>query len=162
MRHLLVILACVFAAGVLPGCDPKREASRDRADVVDRDFTALIAKTSDPYVFAVEIKKTNPKANKKIGGLACAVELSVTDAYGKAFNTTSEEITQVFGALRSTPVDCLKGNIRLMKSGLPAGTYTVRPRVRIQEVGKDKLTGPHPDGGTVAIPAANSVQVVVR
>ncbi|OFX14431.1 MAG: hypothetical protein A2Z18_07930 [Armatimonadetes bacterium RBG_16_58_9] len=163
MKYWLAILVCVLAVCILAGCDArKRWTARERPDVVDRDFTALITKTDNPYVFGIEIKKVNPKANKKIGGLGgCVVDLVLRDSSGRVVSADVIEITDVLGSLKP-PVDSLKGKVRLIR-GLPLGTYVVQPRVRIQEVGKDAVRGHlYADGGTVAVPAGNSVKVRVK
>lgn len=42
------------------------------------------------------------------------------------------------------------------------GTYTIEPKVRIVEVGRDAVFGPYTDIGGVAVPDGNSVRVDLR
>lgn len=172
MRCLLALGLCVTALCTLTGCgDHKGQKSvKEPTDVVDHDFAVTIRKTSEPYVFEVEVKKVNPKADKKIGGPGGVVDLVLEDGSGKVFAADkpwegpkyARELTKVFEWPRSSAVASMKGKVQLIRGSLPAGKYKVEPRARFAEVGKDRLHGPYPDGGTVAIPAANSVEIQIK
>lgn len=170
MRYILVLSLCIVT--LLAGCSARERAVRAKlsSDVVDHDFVAIISNTNDPYIFGVEVKKVNSKGDKQIGALGGMVDLALTDRSGKKFTTDqpwdvakyAEEVTEVFEWPRKTSVTSLKGKVKLIKTNLPPGTYTVEPRARFAESGKDRLSGPCSDGGSVAIPAGNSVKVTVK
>ncbi|MCX6343901.1 MAG: hypothetical protein NT018_02360 [Armatimonadetes bacterium] len=169
MKRALLLLLCVVA--LLSGCTSQKKnvAAKQPSDVIDRDFVAHISKTSDPYVFEVTIKKVNSKVDKQISGLGGMVDLTLTNSSGKKFATDqpwdgakyAKEVTEVFEWPRKANVTSLTGKVKLIKTNLPPGTYTIEPRARFSESGKDRLSGPCPDGGTVSIPAGNSVEIVL-
>jgi len=166
MKYWWMILLCSLAACVLPGCDrTERHPASSRTDIVDRDFAAFIAKTDDPFAFWIEIRKVNPKADKKIGGLCCVVDLALRDSSGKRYAADygegrkhGREVTEVFEWPKPS-ADFVKGKVRLLRGALPPGSYTVEPRMRIVEAGEDRVSGPYADMGSVAVPAGNSVKV---
>lgn len=169
MKRALVLLLCIVA--LLSGCtSQKRSVIKQPVDVIDHDFVAHISKTSDPYVFEVTINKVNSKVDKQIAGLGGMVDLTLTNSSGKKFTTDqpwddakyAKEVTEVFEWPRKTNVTSLTGKVKLIKNNLPPGNYAVEPRARFSESGKDRLSGPCPDGGTVSIPAGNSLTITIK
>jgi hypothetical protein len=134
---------------------------------VDHDFMADIYTTSDPEIVKIRVRKINPNVDKLISFVPVQVDVVFKDSHGKVYSgpvgipTYAKAIDLTFG-LRNVDSRNIEGRVRLVKAYLPPGTYTVTPKVRIVESGKDMITGPYRDGGSVAVPSANSLRITVR
>lgn len=169
MRMLLIALVAVT---LLSGCSTTRKQAmppKTPVDVVDKDFTATISTTGTPFVYMVTVKRVNSKADKKISSRErVIVDLTLKDSQGKVYTgglferAYAEEVNYEFDPTDKLPeLPTQSGRVRLIKKGLPPGTYTVKPNVRIVETGKDAIHGPYTDMGSVAVPAGNSIQVTI-
>jgi len=158
---MLLLQGCASKSGTgkLPPTPP---------DPPDKDFAATISSTKHPLVFRITVKLVNPKADKGIGPAPAFVDVVLESTNGAVFagkpltQTYVEEVDWAFSSEDRKPgLKTLSGRVRLLKSKLPKGQYTLRPVVRVVETGKDALHGPHTDFGSVAVPAGNSVKVTV-
>jgi len=177
-----VILAAMLGT-MLCGCSHNRNAGSKappnappsvagamQKDVTDRDFVATISATKKPHVFLISIKRLNNKVDKVISNHeAVFVDLELRDRNGKLHtgrpleNAYAEDVNYAFDATDATPeLPYKSGHVRLLSKKLQSGTYTVAPKVRIVEKGKDGVFGPYTDMGSVAVPAGNSISVKVR
>ena len=138
-------------------------------DIIDKDFVATISATKTPLIFRIHIKCVNPKVDKKISSRErIFVDLTLKDNKGKVYTgellrqTYAEEINYEFDPTDKVPeVSIHTGRVRLIKKGLPPGRYTIEPKVRIVESGKDAVHGQYMDMGSVAVPADNSMIVTI-
>lgn len=161
MRLTLCIVVMAVGCAVLLGC-AKRETphrvARQGDVIVDKDFVAKIRKTKEPYVFEVSVEKASKNPKAAISGLPAVVDLTLKDDSGRVFAAANweqpqyaKEIGDTFSTARHDGAERLVGRVRLVKDGIPPGTYTVQPRVRIRQ-----------PWTVTEYPAANSVQVVIR
>lgn len=168
MKLVLAVVLVLLAVMSLMGCGRQSAKQSKQRDRIDQDFRATIRQTERPYVFEVKVEKVNSGADKLIGRLPVIVDLTLKNSSGRVYTgergesretpVYAEEVDYVFEALRKSGTDAVTGEVRLLKNRLPPGSYEVQPRVRIYLEGKDAPAG----FGTVAVPAANSVQVVIR
>ncbi|MEN6520055.1 MAG: hypothetical protein ABFD46_02750 [Armatimonadota bacterium] len=165
-----ILIGIIVAVGFVAYWIRVHTLAAARKDTVDRDFVATIQKTEDPYEFEISIKKTNKHVDKKIGGFAVVADLALRDSKGRVFPAEDDvnlsyavEIGETFGIIMPPYMDSLTSKVRLIRRDLPLGDYIIQPRIRILEDGKDRLRGTlYCDGGTVAVPAGNSVKVKVQ
>jgi len=146
----------------------RRELARVRPDVTDPDFLATICSTKNTLVFKVQVRKVNPKADKQFVKFDMPVGLKLTDKNGKVYALPrggcrySEEVDDPFTSKDPPVLDSIDRLSRVIRDNLPPGVYQVTPLVRIHETGKHRLRGPYADGGTVAVPAANSLKITLK
>jgi hypothetical protein len=170
MTRILLLTIVTISAAYLIGCGESNTHANRQVDVVDRDFVATISATNTPLVLDVKIQKVSKEAKKQIDAWPPVVDFVLKDSNGKVYKpdykampTYTEGVDATFGDIRkSGPADSISGKVRLRTTDLKAGSYTVTPQVRIQETGEGALSGPYNDGGTVAVPAGNSLKVNIQ
>lgn len=153
-----LLLFAFCAIWCLGGCS--RPKPPQMSDVIDRDFAATIAPTSDPLAFVITVKKVNLKSRKEIVEGGNQFGLTIKNATGGILSepdSYKQKLTRVSQSTKS--ILC---RVRVFPQGLPSGLYTIEPKVRILETGKDALSGPYSDGGSVAIPAHNTLTITIK
>ncbi|MEN6370440.1 MAG: hypothetical protein ABFD64_00345 [Armatimonadota bacterium] len=168
-RYLILAVAIVVVVAVVGNHAFKRWSYiRATTDVTDRDFIATISTTDTPLVVDVEVSKVNPVARKQIKGIPKVFDLSFKSksghVYGGKYTGQIQYASLVSGKpfIFGKPSDSLRYRLRIITTNLKPGTYKVSPYVRITESGDDALSGPYADGGTVAVPAGNSIKVTIK
>jgi hypothetical protein len=138
-------------------------------DVTDRDFIATISSTDTPLLVSLNVRKVNPRAQKQIKSLPIAVDFILEDSTGRVYRSEylgqSKYAFQVSGSafdMNRGPANEVSGKVRIVTKSLKAGTYKVTPVVRIVETGKAASKGPYNDCGSVAVPAKNSISIVIK
>lgn len=159
--NICIILVCFLV--LAGGCRPRT----GNGLIIDKDFSASIATTDKLMVFVIKVEKVNPKVRKLIEpeGMTSGVIIKneqgnlVVDTLGRCNNTA----VWIKDAVITQPnqTTAIK-RFRLQPMSLPPGTYILEPDVRILEYGEDAVHSMIPDGGTVGVPARNSVRFTVK
>jgi hypothetical protein len=159
IARLAAAAAALCTLWWLAGCGHPRSSSASR-DVVDHDFIATIAPTPDPMTFIVRVERVNLRPRKEFAEGGHLFHLAARNAAGQSFTVPVGRTQGLVPA--SSGANSMECRIRIFPQRLPPGVYTVEPRMRILETGADAVSGPYADFGTVAVPAGNSVSVVIK
>ncbi len=146
----------------------QRSMARASEDVTDKDFMATISSTETPFLINIDVRKVNPRVQKQIHSWPLTIDFILEDSAGRVYqgkfgeSKYAHEISGSAFDMSRKPANEVSGKVRIITKGLKSGTYKVTPVVRIVEIGVDALHGPYLDCGSVAVPAKNSISIVVK
>jgi len=157
------VLLGICTTWCLAGCSRSKPSSGFQ-DVVDRDFAATIAPTKDPMTFTVKVEKVNPKPRKELIEQMTWMNCTIKNAAGQVISRSMSGYVQNLGRVSSGGeyTTSLVARFRIIPGKLSPGSYVIEPKVRAVESGKDQLSSMLQDGGSVAIPASNSLTITLK
>lgn len=158
---LLLLASC--AIWCLGGCN-RLKAPSSPHDVIDNDFLATITPTNDPTTFVVKVEKINPKPQKELIEQMTWINITIKTVAGTVISKSLSGYIQNLGRVSSGGeyTTSLVAKFHIVQGKLSPGSYILEPKVRAVESGKDALSSMLQDGGSVAIPAHNTLTITIK